>query len=174
MTTPFVSEFAPEILRELLTPPDGFDMVDLMLRFIEQYNDLYGEIDEGETTQLVDKRDCIRIWIIGCLVDSDLNGTDDSAHCKGFEDEYRLALKALEEALKRTQKRFLRKPVPVHDVRYLATEVFDCLLCIDDDGSTELCVGMSDEEYLETALAITDLNDRLEPYLDRFKRILNR
>ncbi len=166
MKTPFQTEFAEAILRELLTLPDGKgDTADLVYQYAQEFDEAYGEIDEGEKTEKISEEDCIRLWIAGCLVDAALNGTDYAADCGGFADEYRLAVRALTESLFRTKKRLFRKAEPVHKVGKIVGCVYDGLLSLTDEDCTVFGAHLDDQEWMETEGALTDLNERLEPHL---------
>ena len=167
MKTPFQTEFAEAILREILTlPDDKGDTADLVYQYAQEFDEAYGEIDEGEITGHISFEDCIRVWLSACLLDAALNGTDYAADCEGFADEYRMAVRALSESLYRTKKRLFRKPAPVHNAGKIVECVYDCLLSLTDGEYTKLGALLSDDgAWMETEAAVTELNERLEPHL---------
>ena len=170
MKTPFQSGHAADILHEILTLPDGAsDTADLLYQYAQEFDEAYGEIDEGEETEKISEAVCIRLWIAGCLLDAVLNGMDYAAGCKGFADEYRLAVRSLENALFRTKKRLFRKAVPVHNAGKIVECIYDGLLSLTDEDCTVFGAHLSDTEWMETEAELTALNERLEPHLPIYK-----
>ena len=163
MVTPFASGDAGAFLRALSRAEDAASLTESTL---QAFSDAVEAIEDGTRTERIPERDCIAVWICGCLLDAIANDAvyEPDAARYGLTDEYRLAEKALAEALTRTRGVLWFKK-PLHDLRALAFLADDCLLVLENEDDTELGRRIAGtEEDGELVDALTELNIRLEDF----------
>ncbi len=162
MISPFSFTDAKPFLLEMNRAEDAASLLEQTLHEFDE------AIMEEEPAEPLPESLSIRTWIGCCLLDAVLNGTDyiEQAEQYGMSDEFRLAVRVLDEALTR-KKGFLFFKKPIVDVRALVWNARECLMLFVDD-ETELIAdhAQSDETWAEFMEAIGELHDRLDRIYD--------
>lgn len=162
MISPFTFSDAKPFLLEMSRAEDAVSLLEQTLHEFDE------KIMEDEPAEPVAESLSVRTWLGCCLLDAVLNGSDYTGEAQrfGMPDEFRFAVRALDEALTRT-KSFLFFKKPLVDVKALVWNARECLmLFVDDESELIANHAQSDEAWAEFVEVIGELHDRLESIYD--------
>lgn len=158
----YINKFEFEIVVKEATEKDIANMRKTMKKFSALSDE---EIEEAIHDNGVDSDIGYEIWAGACLLDDVLNGTDYSADCIGYSDEYRKVTEMLMQDI--SKKKFLSKK-PFYNLPEIlqnAIDALDYVLGINCDSklAEEMC---EKGIFKEWENEIIDLQNRLSSHIE--------